>query len=377
MESDPGYAPRSATLRHDRTSTGHPMIARNRSRPTLVTVSVQGERTLPADQVETLRERADVAFLARDDHMTSEDARFAFRQADVVAMTPKVAPTLDEHLLRELPRLRGVCLYATGYDFLDLPLLERHGIALSVLPDYSTEAVAEHALGSLLSVAGRIHLANDRSRRKVPTTTSLRGFELRGRTLGIIGCGRIGSRVAELAQAFGMRTISHDIDPKPVAGVTYVEREELLAISDAVTLHCPMVLGAPPMIDGRALAVMRPGSVLINSSRAALVDDDAVAAAIRSGHLRGYAVDDELLDAPELEDLRREGRVLQTGHSAWWSDETLARGAVMWGEHIQAMLEDAPVHVVDAEAMRTGRVPARHATIRLPVDHVARSSAPG
>jgi len=353
------------------------MIARNRSRPTLVTVSVQGERTLPADQVETLRERADVAFLARDDHMTSEDARFAFRQADVVAMTPKVAPTLDEHLLRELPRLRGVCLYATGYDFLDLPLLERHGIALSVLPDYSTEAVAEHALGSLLSVAGRIHLANDRSRRKVPTTTSLRGFELRGRTLGIIGCGRIGSRVAELAQAFGMRTISLDIDPKPVAGVTYVEREELLAISDAVTLHCPMVLGAPPMIDGRALAVMRPGSVLINSSRAALVDDDAVAAAIRSGHLRGYAVDDELLDAPELEDLRREGRVLQTGHSAWWSDETLARGAVMWGEHIQAMLEDAPVHVVDAEAMRTGRVPARHATIRLPVDHVARSSAPG
>lgn len=345
------------------------------SRPTLVTVSVQGERTLPADRSEALRERADVTFLARADRMTSDDARSAFRQADVVGMTPKVAPTLDAPLLRELPRLRGICLYATGYDFLDMPLLERHGIAVSVLPDYSTEAVAEHALGSLLSMAGRIHLANDRSRRVVPATTSLRGFELRGRTLGIIGCGRIGSRVAALAQAFGMRTIAHDIDPKPVAGVTYVDRETLLAASDAVTLHCPMVLGSPPMIDQRALALMRPGSVLVNSSRAALVDDDAVVAAIRAGHLRGYAVDDELLDAPELEDLRREGRLLQTGHSAWWSDETLARGATMWAEHIIAMLDGAPVHVVDAVSMRTGRVPARHATIRLPEHDLAHRSA--
>jgi phosphoglycerate dehydrogenase-like enzyme len=332
---------------------------RSASRPTLVTVSVQGEGTLPGDHVAVLRERADVTFLARSDRMTPEDARFAFRQADVVALTPKVAPRFDEELLRALPRLRGICLYATGYDFLDMRLLERRGIALSVLPDYSTEAVAEHALGMLLSVAGRIHLANDRSRRMVPATTSLRGFELRGRTLGIIGCGRIGSRVAELAQAVGMRTIAHDIDPKPVAGVTYVERGELLAASDAVSLHCPMLFGAPPMIDAHALAVMRPGAVLINSSRAALVDDDAVVSSIRDGHLRGYAVDDELLDAPELEDLRREGRLLQTGHSAWWSDETLARGAVMWGEHIQAMLDGVPVHVVDDAAVLTGRVPTR------------------
>jgi phosphoglycerate dehydrogenase-like enzyme len=332
---------------------------RSAPRPTLVAVSVQGESTLPPDQIAALRERADVTFLARGDHMTPEDARFALRQADVVAMTPKVAPRFDEDLLRALPRLRGICLFATGYDFLDVPLLERHGVLLSVLPDYSTEAVAEHALGLLLSVAGRIHLANDRSRRMIPATTSLRGFELRGRTLGIIGCGRIGSRVAQLAQAVGMRTIAHDIDPKPVAGVTYVERDELLAESDAVTLHCPMVFGAPPMIDAHALAVMRPGAVLINSSRAALVDDDAVVASIRAGHLRGYAVDDELLDAPELEDLRREGRLLQTGHSAWWSDETLARGAVMWGEHIQAMLDGVPVHVVDEAAVLTGRVPTR------------------
>jgi phosphoglycerate dehydrogenase-like enzyme len=334
-------------------------VSQRPERPVVVVVSVQGEKTLPVEQADHLREIADVTFLARPDRMSHADALFAFRGADVVAVTPKVAPRFDRELLRSLPRLRGVCLYATGYDFVDVPLLEQHGIALSVLPDYSTEAVAEHALGLLLSVAGRIHLANDRSRGMVAPTTSLRGFELRGRTLGIIGCGRIGSRVAELAQAIGMRTIAHDIDPKPVAGVTYVGRDELLTASDAVTLHCPMVFGAPPMIDAHALAMMRPGSVLINSSRAALVDDDAVVDSIRAGHLRGYAVDDALLVAPELEDLRHEGRLLQTGHSAWWSDETLERGAVMWGEHIAAMLAGDPMHVVDEVATTTGRVPAR------------------
>jgi phosphoglycerate dehydrogenase-like enzyme len=334
-------------------------VSQRPERPVVVVVSVQGEKTLPVEQADHLRERADVTFLARPDRMSPADALFAFRGADVVAVTPKVAPRFDASCC---VRSHGCVASAStppGTTSSTCRLLERHGIALSVLPDYSTEAVAEHALGLLLSVAGRIHLANDRSRGMVPPTTSLRGFELRGRTLGIIGCGRIGSRVAELAQAIGMRTIAHDIDPKPVAGVTYVGRDELLAASDAVTLHCPMVFGAPPMIDAHALAMMRPGSVLINSSRAALVDDDAVVDSIRAGHLRGYAVDDALLVAPELEDLRREGRLLQTGHSAWWSDETLERGAVMWGEHIAAMLAGDPMHVVDEVATTTGRVPSR------------------
>jgi phosphoglycerate dehydrogenase-like enzyme len=329
-------------------------VPQGESRPQLVVVSVQGEKTLPPDQTARLTELADVTFLARQAPMSHAEALFAFRHADVVAVTPKVAPDLDEALLRDLPHLRGIALYATGYDFLDVPLLERHGVRLSVLPDYSTEAVAEHAIGSLLAVAGRIHLANDRSRGLVGPTTSLRGFELRGRTLGIIGCGRIGSRVAELAHAFGMRTIAHDIDPKPVAGVTYVEREELLSASDAVTLHCPMVFGDPPMIDAAALATMRPGSVLINSSRAALVDDVAVAASIRAGHLRSYAVDDHLWTDPDVDDLLREGRVLQTGHSAWWADEVLARGARMWGEHIAALVVGQPRDVVDEVASPLG-----------------------
>lgn len=313
-------------------------------------MSVQGEKTLPDEQSAALREVAAVTFLARPEPMSRQDALATFRGAEVIAVTPKVAPVVDEALLRALPELRGICLYATGYDFLDVALLDRHGVQLSVLPDYSTEAVAEHAIGLLLSVAGRIHLANDRSRAMVPPTTSLRGFELRGRTLGIIGCGRIGSRVAALAQAFGMRTLAYDIEPKPVAGVTYVGRDELLSSSDVVTLHCPMVFGAPPMIDAHALSITRSGAVLINSSRAALVDDEAVVASIRSGHLRGYAVDDALLLAPELEDLRREGRLLQTGHSAWWSDETLERGAVMWGEHIVALVTGSPMNLVGPAA---------------------------
>jgi lactate dehydrogenase-like 2-hydroxyacid dehydrogenase len=313
-----------------------------------VVVSVQGEKTLPPEAVDRLEQVAEVTFVARDDRLSRSEASFAFRDAEVVAVTPKVAPVFDATLLDALPALRGIALYATGYDFLDLDLLAQYEVQLSVLPEYSTESVAEHAIGMLLSVAGRIHLANDRSRGQVPATTSLRGFELRGRTLGIIGCGRIGSRVAQLAQAFGMQVVAHDIDPKPVAGVAHVERGELLATSDAVTLHCPMVFGAAPMIDAEALATMQRGAVLINPSRAALVDDAAVVASIRRGHLRGYAVDDTVFTDLGVGDLLREGRLLQTGHSAWWSDEVLDRGDRMWGEHIRALVAGAPLDLVGA-----------------------------
>jgi phosphoglycerate dehydrogenase-like enzyme len=314
------------------------------ARPRVVVASVQGRKSLAERAAAELERVADVTFLARDGALTPDEAVAAFADADIVAITPKVSPPLTAGLVDRLPRLRAVCLHATGYDFVDVTALRAAGVEVTTLPDYSTRSVAEQTLGLLLSVSARIHLANDRSRGLVGHHTSLRGFELAGRTLGIIGCGRIGSAVARLAQAVGMTTIAYDIDPKPVDGVTYVDRDQLLRTSDVVTLHCPLAYDAPPMLGPEELRRMPPGSVLLNSSRAALVDDEAVVAAVRDGHLRGYAVDDELLGGPEVDDLLREGRILQTGHSAWWTDETLARGAEAWGEAILATLAGDPVH---------------------------------
>lgn len=326
------------------------------TRPRVVVVSVAGRSTFASSEAEKLESVADIEFLARSGPMTFPDAVDAFRGAAVVAVTPKVAPQFDGPLLRALPELRGLSIYATGYDFLDVDELWRHGVRASVLPDYSTTSVAEHTIGLVLAMSRRIHLGNDRSRGLVPAETSLRGFELDGRTLGVIGCGRIGSRVARFAQAFGMTVVAYDIDPKPVHGVTYVHRDHLLTESDIVTLHCPMAYDAPAVLGAAEIGRMRPGSILINSSRSGLVDDDAVVGSIRAGHLRGYALDEAVFGGPLVADLLTQGRILQTGHSAWWSDEVLARGGRMWAEHVVALAHGRPVDVVPDSLSAVARI---------------------
>lgn len=327
-------------------------------RPRVAVVSVGGATSMAAAGRRELEAVADVTYLVRGGPMSGDDARLACRDAEVVALTPKVAPDFDEALLRALPALRGLAVYATGYDFLDIDLLARRGVMVSVLPDYSTEAVAEHAIALLLALSCRLHLANDRSRRLCPPGVSLRGFELRGRSVGIVGVGRIGGRVAELARAFGMRVVGHDRRTRLVPGVAMVSLDELLRDSDAVVVSCPYERGASALIRQRELRCLREGAVLVNVGRAALVDHDAVADAVRSRRLRGYAVDDAVFDPGA--DIVQEGRVLQTGHSAWWRDEVLARGGAMWAEHTRRLAIGEPVAVVNAPGGALSRlVPQR------------------
>ena len=135
----------------------------------------------------------------------------------------------------------------------------------------------------------------------LPAGVSLRSFELHGKTVGIIGYGRIGHAVARLALAFGMRVVCNDTVPRPVAGgVEPLALARLLAESDVVVLACGLARGAPPLMDAMAISAMRAGALLINVSRSDLVDNAAVLAAIVAGQLRGYAVDDAVFDAAQL-----------------------------------------------------------------------------
>ena len=241
-------------------------------------------------------------------------------------------------------------LLATGHDHLDIPELRGRGIGVSVLPEYATIAVAEHALAMLLSLATRLHLANDRSRGDTGDV-SLRGLELGGRTVGVVGVGRIGGRFTQLARGIGMRVIGHDTDPAAVrravaGGVEMTDLDELLGRADAVVLAASHVLGRPAILGPRELDRLRSGALLVNVGRPALVDTAAVANALRTRRLRGYAVDDVVADPARDADLVREGRLLQTGHSAWWRDEVLGRGAQMWGEHLLAAAEGRPLDAV-------------------------------
>jgi phosphoglycerate dehydrogenase-like enzyme len=203
----------------------------------------------------------------------------------------------------------------------------------------------------LLALATRLHLAHDRSRGISGRNVSLRGLELAGRTLGVVGVGRIGGRLAALARAIGLDVVGTDIDPPArkraeAVGVAMTDLNRLLEHSDAVALCASRTFSDPPIIGSPELARMRRGALLVNVARSGLVDTAAAVAAVRSGRLRGYAVDDVVVDCRRDGDLLDEGRVLQTGHSAWWRDEVLARGSRMWGERLVAAVRGEPLDVV-------------------------------
>lgn len=336
--------------------------------PRVLVLSRQGEHSLPPADVATLRRLADVRFLLRERAPTPSEAAELLVDVDLLAATNACLPGLDAELLDRAPDLQGVVLYATGYDHVDVDLLARHGAWLSVLPDYATEAVAEHALGMVFGLACRLHLAHDRSRGVVDAASSLRGVELAGRTAGVVGVGRIGTRVAQLARAIGMDVVGTDIDAGAVAraegaGLEMTRLEPLLTRSDVVVVCASYRFGAPPTLGGAELQRMRGGAFLVNVSRSALVDTAAAAAAVRAGHLRGYAVDDVVLDPVADGDLLAQGRVLQTGHSGWWRDEVLGRGERMFGEHLIAAVRGRPLDVVPASDTGGPRVGVQLAAV--------------
>lgn len=321
------------------------------ARHDVVVLSRQGANSLSPQDRELLEQVADVRYHRVQSAPGPRRAAELLEGATVLAATNAALPVLDEPLLDLLPDLQAVVLYATGYDHLDLELLDRRGVTLSVLPDYATGAVAEHALAMLFSLATRLHLANDRSRHLVEEATSLRGIELAGRTLAVIGLGRIGRHLAGVARGIGMQVVGADVDQRARVtaarqGIRVVDLGTALTTADAVALCASHAFGAGPLLGPDELHAMRPGAFLVNVGRPALVDTAAAAAAVRAGRLRGYAVDDVVLDPVRDADLVHQGRVLQTGHSAWWRDEVLDRGRQMWGVALLDAVGDRPQNVV-------------------------------
>ncbi|NYH55134.1 phosphoglycerate dehydrogenase-like enzyme [Nocardiopsis arvandica] len=313
----------------------------------LVVLSRRGRDALSPEHWAGIEQYAHTTVVRADAAPERAEAVRLLADADLVGATNLCLPRVDAELLDALPRLRGIVLYATGYDHIDVDLLRSRGVGLSVMPDYATTAVAEHCLAMLFALATRLHLANDRSRGRCAPEVSLRGVELTGRTLGVVGVGRIGGEVARRARALGMEVLGTDTDPRAVLraradGITMVEPERVLGECHVVAVCASHAHGAPPVLGRAELARMRSEALLVNVARSALVETGEVVARVRSGRLRGYAVDDGVLDPERDADVLDQGRVLQTGHSAWWRDEVLERGARMWGERLIAAVRGRP-----------------------------------
>jgi C-terminal binding protein len=234
---------------------------------------------------------------------------------------------LTEGGLSGLPRCRAVIRCGVGFDNVDLAAAGQRGIVVCNVPDYGTEEVADHALLLLLASARRLLDADRGIRAGTWDIATLFGIpRLRGRTVGIIGCGRIGTAMALRCKALGMRVVFHDpYLPDGVDKALAVERvyrlEELLPQSEFLTLHCPLTAETRHILNARTLSLLPRGAYVINTARGPCVDLEALADALDSGQVAWAGLDVVEREPLDNERIRRNPRVLLTPHSAFYSVE--------------------------------------------------------
>jgi D-lactate dehydrogenase len=258
--------------------------------------------------------------------------------------------------------IRLIALRAAGFNNVDLAAARASGIAVARVPAYSPHAVAEHTFALILSLVRKVHCAYSRVREGNFALEGLLGFDLAGKTIGIIGTGNIGAVVAEIARGFGMRVIATDPVRHPACGfVDYVDRAELLACADIVTLHCPLNESTRHLIDAEALRTTKPEAILINTSRGAVIDTRAVIDALNQARLGGLAIDvyeeEEALffedrsgrpiNDPQFEQLLTFPNVLITGHQGFFTVEALTNIAATTIANIDSFERSGrPLHEV-------------------------------
>ena len=234
---------------------------------------------------------------------------------------------ITDRVLGKASDLRAISRNGTGVDSIDLAACERRGIKVLRADGANARGVAELTLALMLSLLRSIPWSD--AKMKAGGWERKQGAELEGRTLGVIGTGRIGRLVTRFALAMDMKVIGYDafpdVDYAPSSGFRYAGADDLLASSDIVTLHCPHTSGEKPLIDRQALALMKKGARLINTARAGLVDDTAILEALESGRLAGYAVDAYDKEPPDSSPLLAHERVISTAHIGAYTSESVAK----------------------------------------------------
>jgi phosphoglycerate dehydrogenase-like enzyme len=251
--------------------------------------------------------------------------------------------------LSVLPRCRGVVRCGVGYDNVDLRAAGEHGIVVCNVPDYGTEEVADHALAMLLALARRLFPCEAAIRAGQWDVTSVFGApRLRGRTLGLIGCGRIGTAMALRAKALGFDVVIYDPYQPPglekALGVRRAYRlDDLLRRAEFVSLHCPLTPETHHILDAAALEKLPAGAYVINTARGPCVDATALLAALESGRVAFAALDVVEREPLDDERLRRHPRILLTPHAAFYSVEGFVEMRTKGAEEVRRLLTGEPV----------------------------------
>lgn len=324
------------------------------------------------------REAADFDALKSGHDLTSTERTLRaanvakYAEAEIVSVF--IYSKVDRAVLEQMPRLKLIATRSTGYDHIDVAWCAEHGVTVCNVPTYGENTVAEHVFALLLAISHRLREAMERARSGRFSPEGLEGFDLQGKTIGVIGTGNIGRHVIRIARGFAMEVVAFDVAPDEDAaaelGFHYMTMDELLAAADIITLHVPALPQTEHMLDAEAFARMKPGAVLINTARGSIVDARALIEALLSGKLAAAGLDvlpDEPLIREEAElissiyenkqDIRglvadhvllNMPSVVITPHSAFNTREAIGRISATTVSNIISFLAGQPVNVVAA-----------------------------
>lgn len=275
----------------------------------------------------------------------------ACQHADIISTF--ISSQWSRAVVESLPRLRLLCTRSVGFNHIDLAACAQRGITVCNVPDYGSHVIAEHVFALLLSTFRHIHEGSTRVAQGLFDYHGLRGVALRGKTIGIVGTGKIGRRVASIARGFDMVLLGVDqcrtVDLEDLLGLHYITFDELLGKSDIISLHLPLTEETRHIIDARAFQGMKDGVILVNTARGELIDSVALLGALRTGKV-GHA----LLDVLEHEqsfaenaELLQHPSVVATPHIAFYADDSMRN---MYTDCFQSIREftagKMPEHIV-------------------------------
>jgi D-lactate dehydrogenase len=332
----------------------------------------------PADE-QFLRERLEPGIALMVPETFSAD--LLPRPDECEVLSPFIHSRLDASTLQQLPNLKLIATRSTGYDHIDLNYCRARNIKVCNVPVYGDNTVAEHTFALVLALSRRVIQAHSRVKTGDFSVEGLQGFDLRGRTLGVVGTGHIGVHVIRIARGFMMRVIALDANPdKRLADALdfdYVDSlDQLLAASDIVSLHVPLNSATRHLINKENIFRMKKGSVLINTARGAVVETDAVLLALDAGHLSGAGLDvfegetliseekQILSDQYNVEELRavvsnlmlfRHENIIVTPHVAFNSVEAMERILITTLQNISAFEAGKPINVVSLPGSSASR----------------------
>ncbi len=312
-------------------------------------IAILNESFFKESHLNVLRGLGDLVIYENTD--TEEKAVERLQGVEIAIADCYIAP-LNQKVLEGGVALKFLAINSTGYDLVDIITAKNKGIQVANVPGFSTEAVAEQVIALMLAVSRKIP-AGDMAMKESPfqidpanqEQKKYLGFNLQGKTLGVVGLGNIGLRVAQIGMGFGMKVLAYNRSKKNIENIKQVSLEELLKESDIVSLHLPMTSETENLINAERLQMMKPTAILINTARGKIVNESALISALQSHKIAGAGLD-TIVAWNTSNPLLKLDNVVLSPHSAFFTKESLDNCADIIVANVKSFVEGKAINVV-------------------------------